>query len=73
MFRPIAVEKVENPTDEDITSLRKRIETSLTKLYYKHLPAWETRPLEIIGGATSTEELRLLAGKASATVTCHDR
>ena len=71
MPRPIAVEKMANPTNDDIVSLRKRMEAELTRLYYQHLPEWESRPLEIVRGATSPEELELLGGKASACVVRH--
>jgi len=63
MLRPIAVNKMSAPSDDEITSLRKRIEAELTRLYYKHLPALESRPLNIIRAASSAEELELLEQK----------
>lgn len=63
-LRPLAVDKVVHPTDGDITALRKRVEAELHRLYYAHLPEWETRPLEIVEGATPPEELQLLREKA---------
>lgn len=47
------VSKVENPTDDEISALRKRIEAEIHRLYYLHLPKWESRPLNIVRGETS--------------------
>lgn len=60
------MDKVTNPTDDDIEALRKRIEAELHRLYYLYLPEWESRPLDIVRGATSAEELRILDEKALA-------
>lgn len=58
--------KIENPTDDDVAALRKRMEAELHKLYYRHRPQWECRPLEIIRAASSAQELQALEEKASA-------
>eukprot|EP00752_Nemacystus_decipiens_P008243 g7370.t1 len=64
--KPIAVGKVANPTDDDVQVVQKRVETELCGLYYRYRPEWETRPLELLRGAASPQELELAREQASA-------
>eukprot|EP00752_Nemacystus_decipiens_P017201 g15410.t1 len=66
--KPIVVERVEDPTDADVASLRKRVEAEIQRLYLKHLPKWETRPLEIIGAASSPAEREAFACAHSVAI-----